>query len=330
MQALLFISKLSYYLTIIIMPIQTDTGRISNSGRQLQIGIIMDINKLEYFFAAAELQNFTQAADRCNIAQTTMSKYIVSLENEVGVPLFHRTNKGCSLTDQGQRFYSGMKKIYGDYNDIISQLLMDERAELRIGIDGEFFRLSSLQAFENAYRNITLSLSFGSRDKLFEDLRRQRIHAVILPDVIMTDDLRDDGFVSVDLMSEEGLLTYSSVTQERFATIGDMLDTLPFITKSSDHAYHEHCREVLYEHYGHRFKDTLVVESGSKQQLLVSLSQGFAIIPASEIAAGMDLRQRSIGSEFLETLQLVYNRSHVTAYLKEFIRFIRSQDPNQL
>lgn len=289
----------------------------------------MDINKLEYFFAAAELQNFTQAADQCHIAQTTMSKYIVSLESEIGVSLFHRTNKGCSLTEQGQLFYTGMKKLCSDYEDVISRLLMDQQAELRIGIYGEFFRIASLQAFENTYRNIMLSLSFGTKSKLFEDLLKQRIHAIILPDVIMPDKLPDDGFVSIDLISEESLLTYSAVTQDRFATIGNMIESLPFITKSSDQSYHEYCREVLFKYYGSRFKDIQVVDSGSKQQLLVSLSQGFAVLPASEIASGVDLRQKPIGKEFEETLQLVYNRNHVTAYLKEFIRFTKSQHAGQ-
>ena len=284
----------------------------------------MDIGKLEYFFAAAELQNFTQAADRCNVAQTTMSKHIALLETEVGVPLFHRTNKGCYLTDQGKLFYAGMKKLYSEYNEIMSQVLADEKAVLRIGIVGAFFKLSSLQAFENAYRNMTLYLSFGTRAKLFEDLRRQHIHAVILPNVLITDDIRDDDFITINLLSEEGLLTYSSVTQDRFATIGEMLETLPFITKSSDREYHDFCREVLYKHYGARFRDVLTVNSASRQQLLVSLSQGFAIIAASEIAAGMDLRQRSVGDEFIESLMLVYNRRHVPAYLKEFIRFCKS------
>lgn len=40
----------------------------------------MDIDKLYYFFAAAESESFTKAADRCHIAQTTMSKYIAQLE----------------------------------------------------------------------------------------------------------------------------------------------------------------------------------------------------------------------------------------------------------
>ena len=47
----------------------------------------MDIDKLYYFFAAAESESFTKAADRCHIAQTTMSKYIAQLEKETGCRL---------------------------------------------------------------------------------------------------------------------------------------------------------------------------------------------------------------------------------------------------
>lgn len=281
----------------------------------------MDIEKFEYFFAAAELQNFTQAAERCNIAQTTMSKYIALLENEVGVPLFQRTNKGCYLTDQGRNFYAGLKSLSNQYKDLLSQMLADEKAELRIGIEGAFFKLASLQAFKNAYPNMVLSLSFGTREKLFDDLHKQRIHAIILPDALMTDEHMDDDFVVIELLSEESFLTYSAQVQERFATVGDMLESLPFITKTSDRAYHELCRDVLEQHFGARFNDVIVVTSASSQQLLVSLSQGFAIIPESEIAAGQNLKQRSIGGEFMESLLLVYNRKHVPAYLKEFMRF---------
>ena len=283
----------------------------------------MDITKLTYFFAAAELQNITQAADRCNIAQTTMSKYIATLETEVGVTLFHRTNKGCFLTEQGRLFYTGMKKIYGDYTDVLSQMLADERAELRIGIDGAFFKLTALQAFENEYRNMTLNLSFAPKEKLLDDLRRQHIHGVILPDVLITDDMMADDFVIIDLLSEECKLTYSSVTQDRFATIPEMIETLPLITKTDDRNYHEYCKQILYKHFGVEFKDVLVVESASMQQLLVSLSQGFALMPASEIASGLELRQRSVGGKLVDSKLLVYNRKHVTAYLKEFIRFTK-------
>lgn len=47
----------------------------------------MDINKLYYFFAAAESDSFTRAAEHCHIAQTTMSKYIAQLEEETVYPV---------------------------------------------------------------------------------------------------------------------------------------------------------------------------------------------------------------------------------------------------
>ena len=284
----------------------------------------MDLNKLDYFFAAAELGNFTQAADRCNIAQTTMSKYIVSLEAEIGMPLFHRTNKGCSLTVQGDLFYTGMKKISSEYQDVLRMVSSDEKAELRIGVDGEFFNLESLKAFENTHRGISLSLTFGSRDKLLEDLRRHRIQAFIIPDVVMSSELLDDSMVCVNLRSEEGLLTYSTNIEERFASIPKIIKSLPLITKASDSAYHEHCRKILYNHFGCYFNDVQVVDTGPRQQLLVSLSQGFAIIPASELASGMDLKQASVSEEFVETLQLVYDRKFMTSHLREFIKFIKN------
>ena len=60
----------------------------------------MDISKL-LFFAAANSESFTQAAEKCNVAQTTMSKYIAQLEDELGVKLFYRTTRECSLTEAG-------------------------------------------------------------------------------------------------------------------------------------------------------------------------------------------------------------------------------------
>ena len=56
----------------------------------------MDLNKIHYFFKAVEYKNFTQAANACHIGQTTMSKYIAVLEQELQTQLFireHRTQR---------------------------------------------------------------------------------------------------------------------------------------------------------------------------------------------------------------------------------------------
>ena len=82
----------------------------------------MDIAKIQYFLEAARLNNFTEAARKCHIAQTTMTKYISQLEKELGCRLFCREHRGVSLTAEGQRFYEGMKKICQEYQNLRGSL----------------------------------------------------------------------------------------------------------------------------------------------------------------------------------------------------------------
>lgn len=65
----------------------------------------MDTQKLIYFIAAVKHLNFTKAANECHIAQTAMSRYISSLERELGFQLFYRDNRNVSLTAAGESFY---------------------------------------------------------------------------------------------------------------------------------------------------------------------------------------------------------------------------------
>ena len=71
----------------------------------------MDLNRIHYFFKAVEYKNFTQAANACHIGQTTMSKYIAVLEQELQTQLFIREHRTLTLTKQGKQFYEGMKNI---------------------------------------------------------------------------------------------------------------------------------------------------------------------------------------------------------------------------
>ena len=82
----------------------------------------MDLDKIGYFFKAAELGNFTKAAGECHIAQTTMSKYIHVLEQELGCPLFVRNHHQAKLTARGQQFYDGMKTINEQYRSLCQRV----------------------------------------------------------------------------------------------------------------------------------------------------------------------------------------------------------------
>ncbi len=62
----------------------------------------LDWDKLRVFHAAAEAGSFTHAADRLKLSQSAISRQVSALEQDVGVPLFHRHARGLELTEQGE------------------------------------------------------------------------------------------------------------------------------------------------------------------------------------------------------------------------------------
>lgn len=64
----------------------------------------MNTEYLKEFVVLAETKNFWEASDRLYMNQSTLSKHIKSLENELGINLFLRTTRRVELTNYGQTF----------------------------------------------------------------------------------------------------------------------------------------------------------------------------------------------------------------------------------
>jgi DNA-binding transcriptional LysR family regulator len=65
----------------------------------------LDWDKLRIFHAAAEAGSFTHAAQTLHLSQSAISRQVSALEQDVGVPLFHRHARGLILTEQGETLY---------------------------------------------------------------------------------------------------------------------------------------------------------------------------------------------------------------------------------
>jgi DNA-binding transcriptional LysR family regulator len=62
----------------------------------------MDLRSLRYFIETARLSSFTQAAERLHVTQSTISKMVRQLEDELGAPLLLRDGRKLMLTDTGR------------------------------------------------------------------------------------------------------------------------------------------------------------------------------------------------------------------------------------
>ncbi len=64
----------------------------------------MEIQQLRYAVAVIETSSFTAAAQRCFVAQPSLSQSIRNLERELGVDLFERIGRGFVVTAAGEAF----------------------------------------------------------------------------------------------------------------------------------------------------------------------------------------------------------------------------------
>tara|TARA_R110002110_G_scaffold205066_4_gene416820 strand:+ start:14727 stop:15602 length:876 start_codon:yes stop_codon:yes gene_type:complete len=78
----------------------------------------MDLRKLEIFLQVAELENFSQAAQRLHMAQPAVSIAVRKLEEELGSQLFDRSGRRVALTAEGRNLQQRAALILREIEDL--------------------------------------------------------------------------------------------------------------------------------------------------------------------------------------------------------------------
>lgn len=82
----------------------------------------MTLENIKCFISLAECLNFTKAAEKEHLTQTSVSRKINSLEDELGVLLFYRDNHQVDLTEAGREFYYCAQKLIELYEQTVHKV----------------------------------------------------------------------------------------------------------------------------------------------------------------------------------------------------------------
>lgn len=95
----------------------------------------MNDRQIECFLEAGRLLNFTRAAENLLLPQPAVSRYISSLEEELGTPLFQRvSSRKVVLTPAGKTYYNFFHRMSSEFQS--TRLSLSEKKQiLRIGIN---------------------------------------------------------------------------------------------------------------------------------------------------------------------------------------------------
>ena len=129
----------------------------------------MDWDKLRIFHTVAQMGSFTHAGEQLNLSQSAVSRQISTLEESLGVSLFHRHARGLLLTEQGEILFETTQDIFKKLSHIEGQIADTRRlagGPLLITV-AEFFGTSWLiprvSGLRRSAPDIQLTILFDDR-----------------------------------------------------------------------------------------------------------------------------------------------------------------------
>jgi DNA-binding transcriptional LysR family regulator len=260
----------------------------------------MDLNQLRSFLAVTQTLNFTNAAKQNGVPQSTISRQISDLEQQLNVRLFYRTRRDVRLTEEGRTFLPyavEMLEAARKGAEAVRQLHDGAKGRLAISTipaAGDFLT-DCLRDFGAKYPDIVVDITYSSSGDAMQEEGEDPfdfhlIHGDMLPDsedyeslVTNTDDLCL--VVPNGHRFTQGKWDITDLKDEKFILISESESPILYMLVQN---YFSACRMA----------PNIINETDSVQAVLLAVSAGLGltVLPSAQ--------PRSIMSDKLQTLPL--------------------------
>ena len=145
----------------------------------------INLNSFKIFLEVANSNSFLEASNRLFLSQPAISKSMSKLEEDLGITLFYRANKGISLTPSGEVLYKYLKdtkdlllsceRVLVSMNDV-------EEGNLVIGVQSHIVRnylMDKIDHFRIKHPKIKIKLIDLSSSALLEQLCSRKIDFIV-------------------------------------------------------------------------------------------------------------------------------------------------------
>ena len=147
----------------------------------------MTILQLKYAITIANSGSFREAATRLFVSQPALSTTMKELEEEIGIRLFERTNKGVRVTKSGEDFIIYAKEAVSQYKIIEDRFIDKDKNKSHFSVSMQHY-VFAVHAFSSVVKRY-------KSEKYVYAVRETQTDKVL-------DDVRD-------LKSEVGIISYS-------------------------------------------------------------------------------------------------------------------------
>ena len=171
----------------------------------------MTINQLKYVLAVSRSSSMREAAMKMYVSQPALTAAIRDLEEEIGILIFDRTNKGTVLTLEGQEFVAFAKQAVNHIEILEDRYLSGDRKKEHFSVSAQHYNFA-VHAFTNLIRKYeperyTFSFYETRTNEVLNNIR--------------------------DLKSEIGIVSYSTGNENIIRKImkNSQLEFIPLMTR---------------------------------------------------------------------------------------------------
>jgi LysR family hydrogen peroxide-inducible transcriptional activator len=293
----------------------------------------MEIHQLTYFVAVAETGSFSRAAERCNVAQPSLSQQIQKLEQELGEPLFDRLPRKVVLTDAGRMLLPRAVNILGDLQDIkhtLNQNMDAGHGLLNVGFIptiAPFVLPRVIQRFSQELPNARLTV----QEDLTETIVRNLVDGKL--DVGITSMPIHHRLIRTQELLTEPLLVASAKENDFISSTSihvKELDDFPFIALSE-----MHCLGEQIQSFCHRQDLELKIVCDTSQlttvKNCVEIGLGVSLVPralaTSDHSDRINYRPLSGASPQRKIAAATHAERTPSLLAKRFIEIVREEYP---
>lgn len=244
----------------------------------------MDLKQIEYFLRVAERRSFSRAAEQLGIAQSSLSRQVALLEEELKQHLFSRNGRGVEPTEAGIRFMEHARALLAlaeRAKEDLQSLRESPSGKVAIGLPPRVAVVAAaplLKAFRNAYPAASMTIAEGLSAQVREWLLAGRVELALLYDPPPTPQLAYESLFREDLVLVRAGTQPPLPANVKVAQLGDYPLILPSLPNAIRTLVESTCRSR-----GTRLNVVVEIDAVHTIVELAAMGHGCAILPRSSV-----------------------------------------------
>ncbi len=115
----------------------------------------LTIQQLRYAVGIANTGSFNKAAEALFISQPSLTMAVQDLEKQIGITIFNRSNRGVTLTPEGEEFIARANELLNHFKSIVTRYDEESKKKKRFAVSTQHYSFA-VKSFTNMVKKFNI------------------------------------------------------------------------------------------------------------------------------------------------------------------------------